>query len=250
LEHGFRRHAEGTFQAASNYTANGARFVTAADLNGDGFPDLITNGSVLLGNGDGTFQAARTIGAGGAVAVGDFNGDGIPDLAAISGGAMRVLLGHGDGAFQTPPGGYLAGTNPTSVAVGDLNGDGLPDLAAANNGSNDVSILLNDGAWASPSAGPGGRPNSHHGSGLPIPPAVRYPSRVEAAPVDAVFSAVQPAAGAVPATNPPPEEAPPPPHGHRAPVAPRLPLPDLSFTPALATGLDGRLGDVRGTWLA
>src|SRR5262249_39834255 len=46
------------------------RAVVAADVNADGRPDLITANkadndvSVLLGNGDGTFQAARTFAAG------------------------------------------------------------------------------------------------------------------------------------------------------------------------------------------
>ena len=43
--------------------------------------------SVLLGNGDGTFQAAVNYAVGNApysVAVGDFNGDGKPDLAVAN----------------------------------------------------------------------------------------------------------------------------------------------------------------------
>ena len=47
--------------------------------------------SVLLGNGDGTFQAAVDFGGGGvSVAVGDFNGDGKPDLAVL----VSVLLNN------------------------------------------------------------------------------------------------------------------------------------------------------------
>src|SRR5207253_7449518 len=61
--------------------------------------------SVLLGNGDGTFQAAQTFGAGinpDSVAVGDFNGDGLPDLAVANfiSNTVSVLLGNGDGTFQ------------------------------------------------------------------------------------------------------------------------------------------------------
>jgi hypothetical protein len=130
--------------------------VAVGDFNGDGKPDLaVANSSsnnvgVLLGNGDGTFQAAvhYAVGSGPrSVAVGDFNGDGKPDLAVansdfISGiGSISVLLGNGDGTFQAAVN-YAAGSRPASVAVGDFNGDGRPDLAVANLGNN-VTILLN-----------------------------------------------------------------------------------------------------------
>jgi hypothetical protein len=63
--------------------------------------------SVLLGNGDGTFQTAVSYAAGAvpsSVTVGDFNGDGILDLAVANDtvvGNVSVLLGNGDGTFQT-----------------------------------------------------------------------------------------------------------------------------------------------------
>ena len=90
--------------------------VAVGDFNGDGKPDLaVANGgdnydvSVLLGNGDGTFQAAVNYPTGGffpyALAVGNFNGDTKPDLAVAgfnnnSGGAVSVFMGKGDGTFQ------------------------------------------------------------------------------------------------------------------------------------------------------
>src|SRR5207245_3543929 len=105
-----------------------------------------------LGNGDGTFQAARSVyfGVNGArlwyIAVGDFNGDGKLDLAVTdnANNTVSVLLGNGDGTFQaaqTVP----VGTNPALVAVGDFNGDGKPDLAVSNVVSNTVSVLLGNG---------------------------------------------------------------------------------------------------------
>jgi hypothetical protein len=112
--------------------------------------------SVLLGNGDGTFQSARLIPTGSipdSVAVGDVSGDGLLDLI-VSGGTVRVLLGNGDGSFQTTHISYTAGGSG-AVALGDFNADGWPDVAAAS-GGNDVSILLNDGVWGSPHPGPGG----------------------------------------------------------------------------------------------
>src|SRR5260370_268992 len=127
------------------------------DFNGDGRLDLVVanfgsaNVSVLLGNGDGTFQAASNFPAGSnprSVAVGDFHGDGLPDLAVANyNGGVRVLLGNGDGTFQTTHVSYVAGSLPTSLAVADFNGDSWPDLAVANYGSNDISVLLNDGNW-------------------------------------------------------------------------------------------------------
>jgi hypothetical protein len=163
---------DGSFQPAGNYSVGGSpTSVAVGDFNGDGIPDLAvatsaqfggsSGVSVLLGNGDGSFQPAQNFSAGidpGSVAVGDFNGDGIPDLAVANYGSntVSVLLGNGDGSFQAAQN-FGTGGRPTSVAVGDFNGDGIPDLAVANEGTNDVSILLNDGAWLG-GAPPGQRP--------------------------------------------------------------------------------------------
>jgi hypothetical protein len=121
-------------------------------VNGDGKPDLvIANGgdttvSVLLGNGDGTFQPRVDYATGSSplsVIVGDVNGDGKPDLVtANNNGSVSVLLGNGDGTFQ-PKVDYTTGIYTTSVAMGDVNGDGKPDLVAAVSGNNTVSVLLN-----------------------------------------------------------------------------------------------------------
>src|SRR5207237_9620955 len=80
--------------------------------------------TVLLGNGDGTFQSAVNYDAGTnpvSVAVGDFDGDGKPDLAVVNSGSTNValLLGKGDGTFQNAVN-YDTGTSPNSVAVGDF----------------------------------------------------------------------------------------------------------------------------------
>ena len=115
--------------------------IAVADFNRDGIPDIVVgDGSVSLGNGDGTLSTAPTLQAGGAMAIGDFNGDGIPDL--VMGGT--VFLSNGDGTFKTlqsVPG--IATTNngaEDNVAVGDFNGDGILDIATASG-----TVLLGNG---------------------------------------------------------------------------------------------------------
>ena len=107
--------------------------VVTADFNSDGRLDLATdnaNLSVMLGNADGTFQAAQMTEPGvGSLAVGDFNDDGKLDLAT----ADSVRLGNGDGTFQAPTSiGIDINSNPHSVAVGDFNADGKLDLGVTS----------------------------------------------------------------------------------------------------------------------
>jgi hypothetical protein len=204
---------DGTFQAARIFSTGADPLsVAVADFDGDGHLDLVVTNftspdrstvSVLLGNGDGTFQAARNFSFAGSnpfsVAVGDFNGDGHLDLAVADAGYydlgqnVSVLLGNGDGTFQTARN-FPAGSHPSSVAVGDFNGDGFPDLAVANPVSNAVSILLNDGVWlgASPTPGGGGR----------FPAAAGRPRTAPVSLALAVEDLVRPGPG-VPATAPP-----------------------------------------------
>ena len=80
---------------------------------------------------------------------GDFNGDGKLDVvsAGVGGNSVNVLLGNGDGTFQTQHQ-YATGSSPISVVQGDFNGDGKLDLAVANEGSGtggNVSVLLGNG---------------------------------------------------------------------------------------------------------
>ncbi len=151
---------DGTFSAPVTYaTGNSGDHpiaVSAVDLNGDGKLDLAVtnlNGktvAILLGNGDGTFKAKvtypTTIGAfigPSAMTTGDFNGDGKVDLAITDqhDNTVSILLGNGDGTFQSPLE-FTAGDFATGVAAGDFNGDGRLDLAVANFNSNAVSVML------------------------------------------------------------------------------------------------------------
>jgi uncharacterized protein (TIGR03437 family) len=155
--------------------------VAAGDFNGDGKQDLVVGAtnkagvSVLLGNGDGTFQAPVQYPVGDdvtSVVVGDFNGDGKLDIAFCGPGASYtstvssagVLLGNGDGTFQSvkPLTGF--GGAPLSLAVGDFNRDGKLDLAIANQGANDptdpgavlVYLGKGDGTFQNPVGYPAG----------------------------------------------------------------------------------------------
>jgi hypothetical protein len=122
--------------------------LAVADLNGDGKLDIVVADfnslgtpfgggvSVLLGNGDGTFQAAVLYNTGEnptAVAIGDFNGDAIPDLAVTDNksGTVSILLGKGDGTFNLA-GQFAAGGNPYGIALSDVNRDGNYDIIVTN----------------------------------------------------------------------------------------------------------------------
>jgi Bacterial Ig-like domain (group 3)/FG-GAP-like repeat len=134
----------GKFQAAQTYSSGyWTNSVVAADVNGDGAADLLVGDSgsvsVLLGVGDGTFQPAIAYPSGGHegcwIAVADVNGDGKLDLVAANqfgphgfgGSTVAVLLGKGDGSFQSATRywtAYAAGT----LAVADLNRDNKLDI--------------------------------------------------------------------------------------------------------------------------
>jgi FG-GAP-like repeat len=181
-----------TFAPVVDYGSGGGgpQSVAVADVNGDGKPDIVVANfcgidtscsagyeagtvGVLLANGDGTFRKAVTYGSGGddasSVAIGDVNGDGKPDIVVANfclnsstcpgEGTVGVLLGNGDGTFQTAVTYDSGGLGAGGVAIADVNGDGKPDLLVINGSCNStttcssiqfetdgaVGVLLNNG---------------------------------------------------------------------------------------------------------
>ena len=170
---------DGTFPAVQSYNSGGWRTypIVVGDVNGDNHLDLIVASScvssnscdhgvvtVLPGNGDGTFRAGQTYSSGGydsrSVAVGDVNGDRILDIIVTnvcvrigdcSSGGVAVLLGNGDGTFQSAQT-YASGSfGADGVALSDVNGNGTLDVLVSNYCSGDcyrsgsVGVLLGNG---------------------------------------------------------------------------------------------------------
>jgi hypothetical protein len=132
----------GTFGAGTTVSSGGTNQneyarVLAADVNNDGKPDLILNTdagiSVLLGNGNGTFQAP-IFSSGAAVAfmsAADFNNDGKIDLAVTNGSSLNIMLGNGAGSFVVASS-YSVTEGGNSIALADYNRDGFQDVALPN----------------------------------------------------------------------------------------------------------------------
>ena len=147
-------------------TTNRSVAIASAYLNADNNLDVVTadepaNGggaslstiSVLLGNGDGTFQpkvnytgcnkgesALRIV-------LADFNRDGTPDIALAcsdgTNGGLVVILGKGDGTFLTPT--FYPTGDAASIAIGDFNDDGLLDIALTDNSQQNVDFFQGKG---------------------------------------------------------------------------------------------------------
>jgi hypothetical protein len=181
----FLGRGDGTFLRASSFLSGDlASGMAVGDFNGDGVPDVAVANrgyvleeppfpyvegdvSLLIGNGDGSFQPRAVLASffsASAVASSDLNSDGILDLVVADEGnllstmpgGVTVLIGDGRGAF-TAGSPMAAGFGPQIVEIADYDVDGRRDLAVPSN-SSDVSIFLGrgDGSFAPPSRHGGG----------------------------------------------------------------------------------------------
>jgi hypothetical protein len=159
---------DGSFMPKVNYpgcTVGSALKILLADFNRDGNTDIALgcsdgttvatgngftgNGGlvIILGNGDGTFQAPvfHSTGDVASIAMGDFNGDGILDIVVTDRAQQNVIffLGNGDGTFtQEPASSNILTVGPAhGVVVADFNGDGKDDIAYAVGNVNSLSDL-------------------------------------------------------------------------------------------------------------
>jgi len=132
--------------------------VALGDVDGDDVLDVVTANadsddvSILLGFGDGRFEAAVSVPVGdgpASVALGDVDGDDVLDVVTANSVSddVSILLGIGDGRFEAADP-VSVRDGPSSVALGDVNGDGRLDVVTANVNSNNVSILLGSGGGA------------------------------------------------------------------------------------------------------
>jgi hypothetical protein len=139
---------DGTFAPAVSYAVgNVPREVIAADLNGDGWPDLaVTNAysasvSILINKDDGTFFPAKNMAAGsepGWVVAADFTNDGKTDLVVSNANqSYSFLRGTGIGRFRAPVPIPVNGVDG-DLAADDVDGDGTMDLVAAVGGTVEV----------------------------------------------------------------------------------------------------------------
>jgi hypothetical protein len=145
-------------------------FITGGDFNGDGRPDLATANlfdesgdlpgsvSILLGQGDGTFQLAQAIVlrmSPRRMTVGDFNGDGRPDLATANidfltpGHSISILVGQGNGTFQAAQD-FFVGLFSFEARLTNVSERSLSKLVVA------VTTLTNANLLQNADGGPGG----------------------------------------------------------------------------------------------
>jgi hypothetical protein len=166
----FLGNGDGTFSTGTNVSINVSipGPLAIGDFNGDGLLDIAFLGGIVLGNGDGSFQAPQAISMGApntppqSMIAADVNGDGKLDLVlGLYSAGVGIMMGNGDGTFQSSVN-YPSGPNSgcpcihvVQLAAADLNGDGKLDLLADLDSSATTSPLWmllgnGDGTFQSP----------------------------------------------------------------------------------------------------
>jgi hypothetical protein len=178
---------DGTLQSPSFYQIRNDAFGSVgyagvADFNGDGRVDIIAGDDsgiyLLTGNGDGTFNSPELVVTMSLqnpfLQVADFNLDGKPDLAVSSccgTDGVFVLLGNGDGTFQSPI--SVSSTLSGNLAVGPLTKGGPPGIVVPAGNTLELFFGDGNGGFSGPSSvAPGGTNHSVaiadvNGDGLP-----------------------------------------------------------------------------------
>ena len=161
--------ASGGFQAAHNYKLGSlSQDAFLADVNKDGKLDLIEDGGVALGKGDGSFGALTAFPTGlgfninNHLTVADFNGDGNPDVALASltvdgNSSIQILLGNGHGGWSVGQD-FFANEQPiTFVTAGTIRPGKSIDLVYAYSGLNGIANghQINTGVVVVPGNGDG-----------------------------------------------------------------------------------------------
>jgi hypothetical protein len=162
----YLNNGDGSFAAPATYgdTVSAWR-VLAADLNGDGFPDLVSGGSGLaytsINDRSGGFPDWTAYSGGQdhyfrAVAAGDVNHDGDVDLAvtyyndSTGSSAVSVMLNDGAGVFSTGAA-YPVLVDVMDSDMGDMDDDGDVDVVVI--GAGGIDVLRNNGTGVLTSSG-------------------------------------------------------------------------------------------------
>ena len=170
--------------------------VAVADVNGDGFPDVVIGSGpgmpptvrIVDGRGTGPLDAflafEKEFTGGVFVATADFDGDGRGDIAITpdEGGGPRVRVI--DGATLTVAGDFLGIDDPNfrggaRPAAGDVNGDGTPDLVVAAGFGGGPRVAVFDGRTVT-----GGTPARLVGDFFVFEPELRNGVYVAAGDID------------------------------------------------------------------
>jgi hypothetical protein len=138
--------ARGT--AVADFNGDGWPDVAVANAGGSTIGILLNQNNVIQGFTGFKLSSFSTCANPVQVAAADLNGDGAPDLVVVctpgSGGSVAVLLNNGFGTGFSS-GGQLVVSNPASVAIADFDLDGLPDISVGTSSGSGVTVFLNQG---------------------------------------------------------------------------------------------------------